>query len=166
MEWTAIHVLVLDVDGVLTDGRLVQLPGGEMATAFHVHDGFAIKLWQRSGGQVAIISGRKNPAVQLRAAELGIEEVHTGVNDKLRHYGDLLARRDWHDRAVAYIGDDLPDVPPMRRCAFPVAVADAAPVVKRSARYVTRRPGGRGAVAETVELLLRKQRKWVPAHVV
>lgn len=165
MEWSAIHVLVLDVDGVLTDGRLVLLPGGEMATAFHVHDGSAIKVWQRSGGEVAIISGRKNPAVQHRAAELGIQEVHTGMSDKLLPYGDMLARRDWHDCAIAYIGDDLPDVPPMRRCAFPVAVADASPAVKRSARFVTRRPGGCGAVAETVELLLRKQRKWDAAHV-
>ena len=160
MDKTFIKLLILDVDGVLTDGRITAAPSGEWTKAFYVQDGCALKLWQRSGGKVALLSGRTEEAINRRAAELGIEWVHGGVTDKLRAYRAVLALAGCRDAAVSYVGDDLPDLRPMRCCGFPVAVADAAPAVKRAAHYVTRRHGGAGAVAEVVELLLRKQKRW------
>ena len=163
MEPTGVKLLILDVDGVLTDGRISPSEEDESARRFHVHDGFAIKLWKRSGGKVAILSGREGRDVAKRAAELGIDWVKLGVTDKLAGYEAILASADCVNEAVAYVGDDLPDLGPMSRCAWPVAVADAVPAVKRSAQYVTRRAGGCGAVAEVIELILRKQKRWSPA---
>ncbi|UCC30281.1 MAG: HAD hydrolase family protein [Phycisphaerales bacterium] len=160
MDKTFIKLLILDVDGVLTDGRITAAPSGEWTKAFYVQDGCALKLWQRSGGKVALLSGRTEEAVDRRAAELGIEWVHSGVTDKLRAYRAVLASAGCCDAAVSYMGDDLPDLAPMRCCGFPVAVANAAPAVKRAAHYVTRCRGGGGAIAEVVELLLRKQERW------
>ncbi len=166
MNWEDLRLLILDVDGVLTDGRLWDGAGGPEAIgglaskAFHVQDGYAIKLWQRCGGATAILSGRRSPAVERRAAELGIAWCRTGSDDKLATYHELLKSAEIGDEQVAYVGDDLPDVPPMTRCAFPVAVRNAVPAVKRWAEYVTKRCGGDGAVAEIVELVLRKQRRW------
>lgn len=160
MNVEAIKLLVLDVDGVLTDGGLHYCPDGEVVKRFHVQDGCAIKLWQRLGGTVAIASGRSGQAIQLRAKELGIDLIRTGVDDKLSAYDSILNDANVTDSAVAYVGDDLPDLGPLGRCGFPVAVANAVPAVKRVADYVTRRPGGQGAVAEIVELMLRKQGKW------
>ncbi len=158
MNGASIELLILDVDGVLTDGRVWAASDGRATTGFHVHDGCAIKLWQRCGGKVAILSGRTEEAVTRRAAELGIEWVHTGVMDKLAGYEAVLSAAQCGDAATGYVGDDLPDLPPMGRCAFPVAVANAIPAVKRAALYVTRRSGGAGAVAEVVELLLQKRK--------
>lgn len=162
-----IELLILDVDGVLTDGSVLMAGDGDssrstvtLAKAFYVQDGCALKLWQRCGGSVALLSGRAEAAVAQRAAELGIEEVHTGIADKLRGYEAILASVGRGDAAVAYVGDDLPDLGPMARCGFPVAVANAAPAVKRAAAYVTRRRGGDGAVAEVVEWLLRSSNRW------
>ncbi len=160
MNLATIELLILDVDGVLTDGSVTLTAEGESRKTFHVHDGCAIKLWQRCGGRVAILSARAGDAVRRRAAELGIDLVHTGVSNKLTGYESILATTGGQDHAVGYVGDDLPDLMPMSRCGFPVAVADAVPAVKQAASYVTRRPGGRDAVAEVVELLLRKQRRW------
>lgn len=160
MELASIDLLILDVDGVLTDGHVVAGPNGESIKRFHVHDGCAVKLWQRCEGRVAILSGRGGEAVTRRAAELGIKWVHTDVTDKLAAYDAILASAGRRDEAVAYVGDDLPDLAPMARAGFSVAVADAVPAVKRAADYVTRRAGGRGVVAEVVELLLRKQKRW------
>jgi len=160
MDLASIGLLILDVDGVLTDGRVVQTPHGEGDKRFHVQDGCAVKLWQRCGGKVALISGRGGETVKRRAAELGIEWVHTGVADKLSAYEEVLASTGCSDAVVAYVGDDLPDVVVMERVGMPIAVADAVFAVKRIADYVTRRAGGCGAVAEVVELLLRKQRRW------
>lgn len=112
---------------------------------------------------MAVLSGRGEASVVRRAAELGIEWVQTGVSDKLVGYESILRESGRRDEAVAYVGDDLPDLPPMRRCGFPVAVANAAPSVKREAAYVTRRRGGEGAVAEVVELILRRRGQWARA---
>lgn len=160
MDPTSIKLLILDVDGVLTSGHLSLTAHGDEAKWFHVHDGCAIKLWRRCGGKVAILSGRASDSVNKRAAELGIEWVHTGVADKLAVYKQVLADAGMTDDVVAYVGDDLPDLGPMSRAALPVAVANAVPAVKRSAAYVARRPGGEGVVAEVVEWLLRKQNRW------
>ena len=160
MDFDAIHLLILDVDGVLTDGSIVMGESGSVTKVFSVHDGYALKLWRRVGHEIAILSGRTSPAVERRAAELGIEAVRQGCEDKLAVYDRLLEAVRATDAAVCYVGDDAPDLPPMRRCTFPVAVANAVPVVKQTAQYVTRRPGGAGAVAEVIELILRKQRRW------
>ncbi len=160
MSPNSIELLILDVDGVLTDGRLTMGATGEPDKAFFVRDGLALKLWQRSGGKVAILSGRREAATARRAKELGIEWVVTGIVDKSAEYGKLLDLAGVHDRATAYMGDDLPDLGPMEKCGFPIAVANAAPAVKRQAMYVTRSRGGEGAVAEVVELLLRRSRRW------
>ena len=128
--------------------------------AFFVRDGAALKLWQKAGGKLAILSGRKEQSVLRRAKELGIDAVRIGVSDKLQGYQQLLTELRCVESAICYIGDDWPDLPPMARCAFAVAVGDSAPAVKRIAHYVTKRNGGRGAVAETIELLLRKRGDW------
>jgi 3-deoxy-D-manno-octulosonate 8-phosphate phosphatase (KDO 8-P phosphatase) len=164
METVSVRLLILDVDGVLTDGSVVPVSTGLSAKAFCVQDGCAIKLWQKCDGKVAILSGRSEEAVIRRARELGIEWVHTGVKDKMVAYEAILAAAACDDCATGYIGDDLPDLGPMSRCGFPVAVANAVPAVKRIALYVTRRSGGHGAAAEVVELLLRKQKRWVPSQ--
>ncbi len=164
MDMTLIKLLVLDVDGVLTDGRVVPGEGGDGPKQFHTQDGCAIKLWLRCGGEVAILSGRSSDGVRRRAAELGIQHVHVGCANKPEAYEAILAAIGCAEDAVGYVGDDLPDLGPMARCAFPVAVANAAPAVKRAAMYVTRRPGGFGAVAEVIELLLRKRQHWSRAQ--
>lgn len=160
MEFDDINLLVLDVDGVLTNGLIVMSESGALVKSFHVHDGYAIRLWRRVGHEVAIITGRESTVVARRAAELGIEAVQQGCMDKLAAYEHLLEALGVTDASVCYIGDDAPDLPPMRRCVFPVAVANAVPSVKRIAQYVTRLPGGTGGVAETIELILRKQNRW------
>lgn len=164
MHASQVKLIMLDVDGVLTDGRLVYTDKGELTKAFHAHDGCALKLWQELGGQIAILSARAGGALQRRLADLGIELAQTGVQDKLAGYDALLAATGLRDAEVAYVGDDLPDLGPMTRCACPIAVGDAVPTVKRQAEYITHLPGGKGAVAEVVEWLLRQQQRWPGAR--
>lgn len=156
MNWSDIQLLCLDVDGVLTDGTLAL--GGaddqESFKGFFVQDGAAIQRWQAHGGRVALLTGRGSTIVIRRARELGIKLVYQNASDKAAAFGQLLSDAKIEARHVAYIGDDHPDIAVMRQCAFPIAVANAQPAVKRVAGYVTRRPGGRGAVAEVVEFLL------------
>ncbi|MBI1825496.1 MAG: HAD hydrolase family protein [Planctomycetes bacterium] len=158
-----IRLLVLDVDGVLTDGTIRLDKDGDHAKAFHVRDGWAIKKWLRQGGQIALISGRKSPEVRERARELGIEWVREGVSDKGAALDTLVTSIGMSARDAAFVGDDIPDLDAMRLCGFAVAVADASPTVKRVAGFVTRSNGGHGAVAEVIELLLRKENRWLPA---
>lgn len=155
-----ISLLLLDVDGVLTDGSLPFVGAETAGKVFHVRDGSALKLWQRQGGRVAILSGRDSPMVAARARELGIEDVVQGASDKGAAYDALSRRLGIHDAEVCFVGDDLPDLPVLRRVGLPVAVADAASPVKRVATFVTRAPGGRGAAAEVVEYLLRRAGRW------
>lgn len=150
-----IRLIILDVDGVLTTGALPYTAAGSEEKTFFVQDGGAIRLWQKAGGRVALVSGRQSPAVEARARELGIEPVLQGVLDKLPAYESICCSLDVRDEEACFIGDDALDVPPMRRCGYPVAVANALPIVKRAARYVTRRRGGEGAVAEAIERLMR-----------
>ncbi len=163
MNVPSVELLILDVDGVLTNGHVTTAPDGGVTKAFCTQDGFAVKLWQREGGEIAILSGRSDDVVTRRARELGIERVCTGEADKIAGYRRILAEAGREDAEVGCVGDDLPDLGPMTLCGFPVAVANAVPAVKRIACYVTRREGGRGAVAEVVELLLRKRGRWSPA---
>ncbi|HUX00161.1 MAG: HAD-IIIA family hydrolase [Phycisphaerae bacterium] len=155
-----IDLLVLDVDGVLTDGRIVYDSRGAEVKAFHVRDGQGVKYWLRAGYEAAILSGRRSPTIRRRARELGIAAVYEGAKDKLPVLEKILKRfRRTPDR-VCCIGDDLPDVPVLARVGFAVAVADAVEEVRRLAHYVTRAPGGAGAVRETVEMILKHQGAW------
>ena len=155
-----IRLLICDVDGVLTDGRIVVHDAGGESKNFSVKDGTGLKYWLRAGNIAAIISGRTCPATELRARQLGIEHVIQGAKVKIDPYRALLRELKIADRQTAYIGDDLPDIVPMRRCGFPVAVADAPREVKRYACMITSAAGGDAAVREVVELLLRASGKW------
>lgn len=144
----------------MTDGRITPAEGGDTLKTFSSQDGFAIKHWRSEGGRVGLISGRRSTLVDRRAKELGIDFVHTGIDDKTAAFESVLSAARVSAGMTAYIGDDIPDVPVMKLCGVPIAVADAVPVVKRAAAYVTRRCGGRGAVAEAVEWLLRLEGRW------
>ena len=150
-----IDLLILDVDGVLTDGRIAFTLDGQEIKAFQTQDGCAIKMWQRAGGQVAILSGRASSTVSSRAKELGIELVELGVTDKKQGYDRILSAAGVQNEAVCVVGDDLPDLDALRQAGRSIAVANAVPAVKRAADFVTRRTGGNGAVAEVIEHLLR-----------
>jgi 3-deoxy-D-manno-octulosonate 8-phosphate phosphatase (KDO 8-P phosphatase) len=157
-----VRLLVLDVDGVLTDGRLLYGSAGEEVKRFHVRDGFALVAARRAGLAVAVISGRASAAVTRRLAELGVEEVHQGVEDKERCLDELLARLGVVRAQVAAMGDDLPDLPLLREAGLALAPADAAAEVRRVAHWTSRFPGGRGAVRDAVEMLLRARKAWPP----
>lgn len=162
----AVRLAIFDVDGVMTDGTLYIGAEGEAFKAFNILDGHGVKMLQAAGIATAIISGRSSPAVARRAAELGIAHVHQGVADKGAEFEGLVARLGIEARACAFVGDDLPDLPVMRRCGFAVAVASAVEAVRQAAHHVTRAPGGRGAVREFCELVLRAQGKLGPPSAV
>ena len=159
MNLDSIDLLVLDVDGVLTAGDVTFDDSDRRVMSFHIRDGLAIKRWQGAGHGVAILSGRDSRIVDRRAGELGIETVRQGVADKESELTRMLEQLGAAPQSTCYVGDDLPDIAPMCLCGFRVAVADAAHELKRHADYVTRHRGGGGAVAEVVELVMRKQRR-------
>jgi 3-deoxy-D-manno-octulosonate 8-phosphate phosphatase (KDO 8-P phosphatase) len=156
----AVELLVLDVDGVLTGGGIVYGTGGLELKQFHVRDGSGLKLWHQCGKQSAVLTGRRSSVVDVRAAELGVTLVVQGAGDKLAAFDGLLAAAGVAPAAACYVGDDLPDLPPLRRAGLAVAVADACAEVRAAAHYVTRAPGGGGAAREAVELILRCQGAW------
>jgi 3-deoxy-D-manno-octulosonate 8-phosphate phosphatase (KDO 8-P phosphatase) len=158
----AIQLLVLDVDGVLTEGGIVHGSGGVELKTFHVRDGSGLKCWLKTGRQVALITGRTSPVIETRAAELGIEFVFQGAAEKLPVLKGLLERTGVQAGAVCCVGDDLPELPLLRHCGLAVAVADACPEARAAAHYITRTPGGRGAVREVIELMLRCLGEWQP----
>ena len=149
-----VQLLVLDVDGVLTDGRLWFGADGEVLKAFHVRDGHGIKQLREAGIEVAVISGRRSTAVEARMHELGVTRVAQGVQDKQLALDALLAELRVGATEAACLVDDLPDLPLLRSVGLPAAVADAHPVVLAAARHVTALPGGHGAVREFCDWLL------------
>jgi 3-deoxy-D-manno-octulosonate 8-phosphate phosphatase (KDO 8-P phosphatase) len=149
-----IRLLALDVDGVLTDGRLYLSAGGEELKVFHVRDGSGLVAVQRAGITVAIVSGRDSAAVSRRAAELGIRHVRQGVADKGGELDRLLDELAIEPAETACVGDDTPDLPMLRRAGLAIAVADAHPALVEAAYWTTSAPGGRGAVREVCDLLL------------
>lgn len=155
-----IRLLCLDVDGVLTDGSVLIDDHGVETKRFFVRDGTAIRMWQRAGGMIAIITGRRGEALRHRARELGIEHLVEGVDRKGEAFSVLLGDLGVAADATAMVGDDLPDLPILERCGYPVAVRDAAPEVVEAACHVTTAAGGRGAVREVVELLLKAKGDW------
>ncbi len=150
-----LKLLLMDVDGVLTDGRLYYTEEGERLKVFNVHDGLGIKLLQRIGISTGVISGRESEALRNRLLELGIEEIYMGRFQKDGILEEILKKKDLTYEEVGFVGDDLVDIPVMRRVGFPVAVRNAPELVKRFAVYTTLRKGGKGAVREVVELILR-----------
>lgn len=154
-----ITLLVLDVDGVMTDGGLVYDASGAIRKRFHVHDGLGIKLAQEAGIEVAMISGLDQGAAAARARELGIAEYHGGHLRKLPILEDILARKGLTFEQAAFLGDDWVDAPVMARVGLPMAVADAQPEILDMALWVSRRPGGQGAVREAIRFLLSAQGK-------
>ncbi len=155
-----IQLLVLDVDGVLTDGGLYIDDKGKPSKQFNVKDGLGIKLAQRFGIQVAILTGKTSQVVEHRAEELGIELVIQGSKDKGADIVSLAERAGVPLSDTAMVGDDLPDLPAFKVAGYAIAVGDAAEEARHAAAFVTSRPGGRGAVREAVEHLLKAQNKW------
>lgn len=154
-----IRLLVLDVDGVLTDGRLHFSARGEELKSFHVRDGAGIVQVLRAGLQVAVISGRNSRAVERRMTELGVTWIRQGVEDKLAALRELLDILALGPQAVASVGDDTPDLPVFEVVRLAIAVADAHAGVKSRAHFITQAPGGMGAVREVCDLLLESQRR-------
>ena len=155
-----IRLLLLDVDGVMTDGGIVYDNNGVETKRFHVRDGHGLKLLQRGGIEVGIITGRESVIVENRAAELGITRVFQGAKNKIEPYKQILAQSGYADYQVAYVGDDLVDLPILRRVGFAVAVADAVEELRPWVDYITSTPGGRGAVREVCDLILKQSGKW------
>ncbi len=155
-----IKLLLMDCDGVLTDGRLWLLENGDEQKSFNVKDGLGLELFRRAGLQTGIISGRTSRAVERRARELGVRFIRQGEPDKIKVLGELLAQAGVAESEVAFIGDDLSDIPIMQRSEFAVAVADAAEETRSVAHYVTQARGGLGAVREVVEIILKAQGRW------
>jgi 3-deoxy-D-manno-octulosonate 8-phosphate phosphatase (KDO 8-P phosphatase) len=154
------RLLIMDVDGVLTDGRIIQDGHGHELKVFDVKDGHGIVMAHRAKLRTALISGRGSETITRRAEELGIELVFQKIWNKLEVYEKILVDTELTHDEVAYIGDDLIDIPLLRRVGLAVAVADAVDEVKAAAHLITQRPGGQGAVREVIELILRAQGHW------
>jgi 3-deoxy-D-manno-octulosonate 8-phosphate phosphatase (KDO 8-P phosphatase) len=152
-----IRVVIFDVDGVLTDGTLYYSDSGEEMKAFNAHDGHGMRMLKDSGVALAIISSRSSRCVEARARNLGIELLFQGAADKLSAFDGLLRQAAVAPEACAYVGDDLVDLPVMKRCGLAVAVPGAPAPVRRQAHYVTRAQGGRGAARELCEIVLHAQ---------
>lgn len=150
-----IRLAIFDVDGVLTDGTIFLGRGGEELKAFSILDGLGLKMLATGGIELALLSGRKSAVVALRARELGIAHVLQGAADKLGTYNRLLKKLRLAEEETAFMGDDLPDLPVLRRCGFAISVPNAPEIVRNHAHYVTGKAGGSGAVREACELLLR-----------
>jgi 3-deoxy-D-manno-octulosonate 8-phosphate phosphatase (KDO 8-P phosphatase) len=155
-----IKLLILDVDGVMTDGRIVYDANGIETKFFNVKDGHGIKMVQRAGIHVAIISGRKSPVVDVRARELGIDIVYQGALDKLSPFEEVLASTGLDASQVAFMGDDIIDLPIIRRVGFAAAPCDAVDEVLIAVQFTSRNRGGWGAVRELCDLLLKGMGRW------
>lgn len=152
-----IKLLILDVDGVLTDGRIFIRDDGEEIKSFHTLDGHGLKMLQASGVRTAVITGRDAPSVGVRVRQLGIPFYYKGIRDKRAAYADLREKAGVAEQECAFVGDDVVDLPVMVRCGLPIAVPDAHWFALRHAAYVTRRSGGAGAVREVCDLIMQAQ---------
>lgn len=153
-----IRYLLLDVDGVMTNGLLMFDEDGREMKAFSVHDGLGVTLFRRAGLGVGIISGRTSPVVALRAKELQIDDLIQGSRDKLLDYDEIKKKRQLDDIAVAFVGDDLIDIPLLKKVGFSIAVANAVDPVKKIVDMITERKGGEGAVREVIDFILTAQK--------
>ena len=159
-RYQSIRMILSDVDGVMTDGLVEYDNQGVETKRFHVRDGLGIKLWQLSGGLFGLVTQRSSQIVKIRAGELGISLVRQGVIDKLATVRQIADEHRIGMENIAYIGDDLPDLPVMRSVGLSVAVADAAGELLESADVVTHVAGGKGAVRDMIETILKNQGRW------
>ena len=150
-----IRLAIFDVDGVLTDGTVFLSERGEEMKAFNILDGLGLKMLSGSGIATALLSGRKSKMVALRAKEIGISHVLQGVSDKLETYHRLLRKLGLAEEETSFMGDDLPDLPVLRRCGLAFSVPNAPEIVRSHVHYVTATPGGQGAAREACEFLMR-----------
>ncbi len=155
-----IRLVLTDVDGVMTDGRIIFDTQGLESKQFHIRDGQGIRLWQQNGGLFGIVTGRSSQMVKMRAEELDIEIVRQGVGEKLPVVRAICEELQLEPRQVCYVGDDLPDIQPIAHVGLGVAVADAAEDVRQAADYTTSLAGGQGAIREVIELLLKNTDRW------
>jgi 3-deoxy-D-manno-octulosonate 8-phosphate phosphatase (KDO 8-P phosphatase) len=155
-----VRVLLLDVDGVLTDGRLLYLPDGQEARVFNGRDGLGIQLLRASGLKVGMLSGKQVEVIRRRGEELGVELLLLGIEDKVAAFDQALEKLGVKAEEVCYVGDDLPDLPLIRKAGLGCAVADAAPEVRANANIILRANGGQGAVREVCERLLKAKGNW------
>ena len=155
-----IRLLMLDVDGVLTDGRIIIDDSGQESKNFDVKDGHGLKLIMRYGIDVVLLTGRTSKVVIHRANDLGIREVYQGIKNKIEFFHKFISEKGVKLEEVAYVGDDVVDIPILKRVGFSIAVKDAVDEVKKKVDYITEKPGGRGAVREICDLILRGQGKW------
>jgi len=155
-----IELLLSDVDGVLTDGGVIFDNQGVESKRFHIRDGLGIKLWQQAGHRFGLVTGRASQVVRIRATELGIDLVRQGVDDKLAMVQQLLSELGLRPEQVAYIGDDLPDLPVLKIVGLPIAPADACREVRAAAQLITQLSGGHGALREAIEAMLQAQGRW------
>ncbi|KZN51318.1 3-deoxy-manno-octulosonate-8-phosphatase KdsC [Pseudoalteromonas luteoviolacea] len=153
----SIKLLICDIDGVFSDGRIYLGNQGEELKAFNTKDGFGIKALIETGVEVAVITGRHSEIVKQRMTSLNVKHIYQGQEDKVKAYEELKSQLNLSDNQIAYIGDDGPDIPVMQKVGFAVAVADAHPLVKSLAHYTTMLPGGFGAVRELTDLLMLSQ---------
>lgn len=155
-----IKMFLMDVDGVLTDGKVIYDSSGNELKAFNIKDGLGIKLLHNAGILTGIITGRNSPMVERRANELKIKEIFQGKKRKLESYELIKEKYNLKDEEILYIGDDLVDIPILKRVGFPVAVADACEIVKKHCVYTTKAKGGEGAVRETIEYILNLRNEY------
>jgi len=155
-----VRMLLMDVDGTLTDGSLFILPDGEEVKSFHVWDGMGILFAHQAGIRTGIISGKTSRSVERRAEKLRVSEVYQGIQDKKKVLGEIASRHKLSPEEIAYIGDDLGDLEIMKAVGLAGAPADAHPAIRNSSHWVSRYGGGRGAVREFVEFILEAQGKW------
>lgn len=159
-DLAAIKLMILDVDGVLTDGTIIINSDGSESKRFNLLDGHGIRMWHRAGLQTAIISGREAKATGIRAEQLEITHVFQACHKKLPAFEKLLEKTGLSANEVAYIGDDVLDIPILRRVGFAIAVANAVDEAKSCCHYITSRPGGDGAVREVIEYILKNTNRW------
>jgi 3-deoxy-D-manno-octulosonate 8-phosphate phosphatase (KDO 8-P phosphatase) len=155
-----VKLLLMDCDGVLTDGRITLMGESDEQKTFHTRDGHGLVMLHHAGLLSGIISGRTSVAVERRARELNINYLHQGTWDKIKEFEQVLAEAGTEETEVAYVGDDVVDIPLMRRAGLAIAVADAGAETQAAAHYVTQLPGGHGAIREVAELILKAQGRW------
>lgn len=159
-QLSAIRMLILDVDGILTDGLIYYIDAEQDARAFHIQDGQGLKMLLTTGIHVAIISGKDSKALRRRVDELGITEFYLGQEEKLTAFNNIKTKYALSDAEIAYMGDDMPDLPILRRVGFAATVVSAPEDIKTHAHYVTKAEGGRGAVREVTDMILKSSHRY------
>ena len=155
-----INTFIFDVDGVLTNGMLTIMPDGELVRHMNVKDGYAMKIALNKGYRVCIISGGTNIAVKSRLAALGISDIYLGAHDKIKQYNELVEKYDLKPENVLYMGDDIPDIPVMKKIGLSCCPNDAVPEVQQISKYISYKKGGEGCVRDVIEQVMRVQGKW------